>query len=141
NLRRSLDAPTTATISRMPRSVQSVHVFRHALILTAICLLTFFAGLGGSAIGDSDEAFYAESAREMIEQGDWITPHYNYDYRFQKPVLFYWLGALPCRVAGIGEAAARFPSALAGLGITLVTCACGRRWVDERTGLIAGAMV
>ena len=65
-------------------------MFRHALILTAICLLTFFAGLGRSAIGDSDEAFYAESAREMIEQGDWITPHYNYEYRFQKPVLFYW---------------------------------------------------
>jgi 4-amino-4-deoxy-L-arabinose transferase-like glycosyltransferase len=116
-------------------------VFRHALILTAICLLTFFAGLGRSAIGDSDEAFYAESAREMIEQGDWITPHYNYDYRFQKPVLFYWLVALSYLVAGIGEAAARFPSALAGLGIALVTCACARRWVDEPTGLLAGTIV
>ena len=29
----------------------------------------------------------------MIEQGDWITPHYNYEYRFQKPILFYWLVA------------------------------------------------
>jgi 4-amino-4-deoxy-L-arabinose transferase-like glycosyltransferase len=125
----------------MLRSVQSVHVFRHALILTAICLLTFFAGLGRSAIGDSDEAFYAESAREMIEQGDWITPHYNYEYRFQKPVFFYWLVALSYVVAGIGEAAARFPSALAGLGITLLTAACGRRWVNARTGLLAGAMV
>jgi len=37
----------------------------------------FFAGLGRSAIGDADEAFYAQSAREMVEQGDWITPHYN----------------------------------------------------------------
>src|SRR4029453_8953814 len=109
NLRRSLDAPTTATISRMPRSVQSVHVFRHALILTAICLLTFFAGLGRSAIGDSDEAFYAESAREMIEQGDWITPHYNYDYRFQKPVFFYWLVRLSYIVGGIWAGARRAP--------------------------------
>jgi 4-amino-4-deoxy-L-arabinose transferase-like glycosyltransferase len=116
-------------------------VFRHALILTAICLLTFFTGLGRSAIGDSDEAFYAESAREMIEQGDWVTPHYNYDYRFQKPVLFYWLVALSYLVAGIGETAARFPSALAGLGISLLTCACARRWVDHPTGLVSGAIV
>jgi 4-amino-4-deoxy-L-arabinose transferase-like glycosyltransferase len=132
---------SSAARQRANGSVQSVHVFRHALILTAICLLTFFAGLGRSAIGDSDEAFYAESAREMIEHGDWITPHYNYEYRFQKPVLFYWLVALSYVVAGIGEAAARFPSALAGLGITLLTAACGRRWIDARTGLLAGAMV
>ena len=69
------------------RSVQSVRVFRHALLVTALCLVTFFAGLGRSAIGDADEAFYAQSAREMVEQGDWITPHYNYEYRFQKPIL------------------------------------------------------
>ena len=62
--------------------------------MTALCLVTFFAGLGRSAIGDADEAFYAQSAREMVEQGDWITPHYNYEYRFQKPVFFYWLFSL-----------------------------------------------
>ncbi len=115
-------------------------MFRHALLLAALCLLTFFTGLGRSAIGDSDEAFYAQSAREMVEQGDWITPHYNYEYRFQKPVLFYWLVAVTYLVAGIGEAAARFPSALAGLGIALLTYACGRRWLGPGAGLAAGAI-
>ncbi len=71
----------------------------------------------------------------MIEQGDWITPHYNYEYRFQKPVFFYWLVALSFLAAGIGEAAARFPAALAGLGLALVTCGCGRRWLGARAGL------
>ena len=84
-------------------------MFRHCLLLTAICLATFFAGLGRSAIGDSDEAFYAESAREMVESGDWVTPHYNYEFRFQKPILYYWLVSATYRVWGIGEAAARFP--------------------------------
>jgi 4-amino-4-deoxy-L-arabinose transferase-like glycosyltransferase len=116
-------------------------VFRHCLLLIAICLLTFFAGLGRGAIGDSDEAFYAESAREMIESGDWITPHYNYEFRFQKPILFYWLAAGTYRVAGVDEAAARFPSALAGLALALMTFFCGRRWFDARTGLLAGAIV
>jgi 4-amino-4-deoxy-L-arabinose transferase-like glycosyltransferase len=116
-------------------------VFRHCLLLTAICLATFFAGLGRSAIGDSDEAFYAESAREMVESGDWVTPHYNYEYRFQKPILYYWLVSATYRVWGIGEAAARFPSALAALALTLMTFACGRRWFGPRTGLVAGLIV
>jgi 4-amino-4-deoxy-L-arabinose transferase-like glycosyltransferase len=116
-------------------------VFRHCLLLLAICALTFFAGLGRGAIGDSDEAFYAESGREMIESGDWITPHYNYEYRFQKPILFYWLAAGTYRVAGVDEAAARFPSALAGLALTLMTFFCGLRWFGSRTGLLAGAIV
>jgi 4-amino-4-deoxy-L-arabinose transferase-like glycosyltransferase len=122
-------------------SVQSVRVFRHVLLVTALCLVTFFAGLGRSAIGDADEAFYAQSAREMVESGDWITPHYNYEYRFQKPVFFYWLVAAAYVVAGIGETAARFPSALAGLALALMTWAVGRRWVGPSTGVVAGAIV
>jgi 4-amino-4-deoxy-L-arabinose transferase-like glycosyltransferase len=122
-------------------SVQSVRVFRQALLVTALCLLTFFAGLGRSAIGDADEAFYAQSAREMIESGDWITPHYNYELRFQKPVLFYWLVALTYTVGGVNETAARFPSALAGLALVLMALAVGRRWVGATTGLASGAIV
>src|SRR5690349_13607162 len=119
-------APTGQRWAGTPHSgsVQSVHVFRHCLLLLVICVLTFFAGLGRGAIGDSDEAFYAESGREMIESGDWITPHYNYEYRFQKPILYYWLAAGTSRVAGVGEVAARFPSVLAGLHLTLVSFFC-----------------
>jgi 4-amino-4-deoxy-L-arabinose transferase-like glycosyltransferase len=122
-------------------SVQSVRVFRHALLVTALCLVTFFAGLGRSAIGDADEAFYAQSAREMVEQGDWITPHYNYEYRFQKPVFFYWMVAVAYTVAGVSETAARFPSALAGLALALMTWAIGRRWVGASAGVVGGAIV
>ena len=32
-------------------------------------------------------------------------------------------------------------AALAGVGLVLVTAACGRRWYDEATGLLAGAIV
>ena len=109
--------------------------------MTALCLVTFFAGLGRSAIGDADEAFYAQSAREMVDSGDWITPHYNYELRFQKPVFFYWLVAAGYVIAGIGETAARFPSALAGLGLALMTLVVGRRWVNPATGVVAGAIV
>ena len=109
--------------------------------LLLLAALTFFAGLGRGAITDSDEAFYAESAREMVVSGDWLTPHYNYEPRFQKPILYYWLTAATYLGSGPTEFGARLWAALAGLGLVLVTAACGRRWYDESTGLLAGAIV
>ena len=114
---------------------------RATLLLLLLCGVTFLAGLGRPAIGDSDEAFYAEAAREMIERGDWLTPYYNYETRFQKPILFYWFVAATYTVAGVGEWQARLWSALAGVGLALITAAAGRRWRDDATGLLAGTIV
>ena len=110
-------------------------------LLVLLCVLTFFVGLGRPAITDSDEAFYAEAAREMVEGGDWITPHYNGQYRFEKPVLYYWSVALGYLVVGVSELAARFPSAVAGLVLAIATYASARRWYDEATGLLAGVII
>jgi 4-amino-4-deoxy-L-arabinose transferase-like glycosyltransferase len=108
--------------------------------LIVLCGLTFFVGLNRPAISDSDEAYYAEAGREMLETGDWLTPQYNYQPRFQKPVLFYWLAAGTYAVTGVHETAARLWSALAGLGLALLTRACAARWYDARTGAMAGAV-
>jgi 4-amino-4-deoxy-L-arabinose transferase-like glycosyltransferase len=105
-----------------------------------LAALAFFGGLGRGAIADSDEAFYAEAAREMIASGDWLTPHFNYDPRFQKPPLYYWLTAVTYLVLGPTEFAARLWSAIAGVGLAIVTMKCGRRWFDDTTGLLAGAI-
>ena len=82
--------------------------------------------------------FYAESAREMIERGDWLTPYYNGEPRFDKPVLYYWLVAASYVAAGPSPGAARAPAALAGVGLVLVTFFCARRWYDGPTALLAG---
>jgi 4-amino-4-deoxy-L-arabinose transferase-like glycosyltransferase len=115
-------------------------VRRSTIPVVLLALLSFFAGLGRGAIGDNDEAFYAESAREMVESGDWVTPHFNYEPRFQKPALYYWLTASLYAIIGPGEFAARFFAGLSGVGLVLVTTACGRRWYDESVGLLAGAI-
>ena len=114
---------------------------RSILLLVLLSSITFLAGLGRPAIGDSDEAFYAEAGREMVELGDWLTPHYNYEFRFQKPILFYWLVAGSFSTLGVGEAQARLWAGLAGMGLALVTFVIGRRSYDEATGLLAGAIV
>ena len=114
---------------------------RSTIPLVLLAALSFFAGLGRGAITDADEAFYAEAAREMVESGDWLTPRYNYEPRFQKPPLYYWLIAATYLVTGATEIGARIWSAFAGLGLVLVAAAAGRRWFDEDVALLAGAIV
>ena len=113
---------------------------KHLLLLIALSGLTLFAALGQPAITDSDEAFYAESAREMIELGDWLTPHFNYEFRFEKPILYYWLAAASYVVVGEAEWSARLPSALAGFGLMLLAYFIGRQWYNASTGFL-GAVI
>ena len=87
---------------------------RPVLTLLLICAFTYGLGLGGPAITDSDEAFYAEASREMVESRDWLTPRFNYEDRWQKPVLYYWLTASTYLVTGPTESAARLWAALSG---------------------------
>jgi 4-amino-4-deoxy-L-arabinose transferase-like glycosyltransferase len=115
-------------------------VRRSTLPLLLLAALSFLSGLGRGAIADTDEAFYAEASREMVESGDWLTPYFNYETRFQKPVLYYWLTSATYLALGPTETAARLWSALAGLALVAVTAACGRRWGDDDTGLLAGAI-
>jgi 4-amino-4-deoxy-L-arabinose transferase-like glycosyltransferase len=102
-------------------------VRRPVLTLLLLSSLTFFLGLGRQAITDSDEGFYAEAAREMVEGGDWLTPHFNYSERWQKPALYYWLTAATYLVLGPTEVAARLWSSLSGIGLVLLTWAIARR--------------
>jgi 4-amino-4-deoxy-L-arabinose transferase-like glycosyltransferase len=112
-------------MARVPRPV---------LTLLFLSSLTFFLGLGIQAITDSDEGFYAEAAREMVESGDWLTPHFNYTERWQKPALYYWLTAATYVVVGPTELAARLWSSLSGIGLVLLTWAIARRIVPDPIG-------
>ena len=113
---------------------------RRALLLILLSIPTFFVFLGSAAITDSDEAYYAEASREMIESGDWITPRFNYELRFEKPILFYWMVAATYAVAGVSEGAARFWAAMSGVGLVMVAYATGRRWIDDDAGFLGGAI-
>ena len=58
----------------------------------------------------------------MVESGDWLTPHFNYEQRWQKPALLL-AHRSHLLVVGSTEWAARFWSALSGLGLVLLTWA------------------
>ena len=115
---------------------------RPLLTLLLLCCVTAFVGLGRQAITDSDEAYYAEASREMLERGDWLTPRFNYRDRWEKPVLYYWLTAATYAVTGPDEFAARTWSALAGLGLALLTWSIARQaGASDSTAGLAGAIV
>jgi hypothetical protein len=86
-------------------------------ILLGLVLVLLFAGLGRVALTDRDEGANAEAAREMLEQGSWITPTFNYAPRFAKPALVYWLMAAGYAAFGVSEATARLPSAVAAAAL------------------------
>lgn len=77
----------------------------------------------------------------MVEGGDWLTPHFNYEERWQKPALYYWVTAATYVVAGPSEWGARWLSALSGLGLVLLTWAAARRvTARDDAAWLAGAI-
>ncbi|HWQ68521.1 MAG TPA: glycosyltransferase family 39 protein, partial [Patescibacteria group bacterium] len=107
------------------------------ILLIGASLLLFFYRLDSLFLFDADEPAYAEAAKEMLISGDWITPHFNFQPRFDKPILFYWLIALAYKGFGIGEYAARFWSAAFATGLTLSIYRFGRQLLGQRGACIA----
>src|SRR6267378_838139 len=107
-------------------------------LLALACAPIFFFRLGQPGLGDPDEGRNAEVAREILETGDWITPHMDGAPYLDKPPAFFWTVASSYRVLGVSELAARAPSAvLAVAGIVLVFWFARRR-IGEAAAWPAG---
>jgi 4-amino-4-deoxy-L-arabinose transferase-like glycosyltransferase len=82
-----------------------------ALFLVLMIQLLYL-GLGARPIEKIQEARVAETARNMVESGDWIVPYFRGEIRLRKPPLAYWLTALSYKAFGNSdEFSARFASA------------------------------
>lgn len=97
--------------------------------------------LGHFGLLDVDEAIFAECTREMIVSGDFVTPRYNGDLRWDKPPLTYWLMSVPMRLAGPTAFGARAWSAAAGALCALLLMLYGRLLWDRASGLAAGVVM
>ena len=123
--------------------------------LLVLCAINFFAFLGGHTLWDVDEPNNAVCAREMLLAGNWWVPMFNGDYRFDKPILIYWLMMPIDALFGINEWSARLPSALSLTALVLVIWGMTRRLMSvvavdadhlidaercERTALMAAGL-
>jgi len=114
--------------------------------LTAVALLlaalTCLWQLGALPISRSQELRVAETAREMVASGDYLTPRFNGELRFQKPPLAYWLTAASYRLLGrVDEFCARLPAALAAIGVMLLVTGWTRRQLGDPAALGALAVL
>ena len=91
------------------------------LWLLLIGWLAFLWNLGSIGLIDETEPLFAEAARQMTVTGDWITPYFNGDTRFDKPPLIYWLMVIGYQLLGVNTWAARLPSALAAIALTILS--------------------
>jgi 4-amino-4-deoxy-L-arabinose transferase-like glycosyltransferase len=94
-----------------------VLVWMSILWLLLIGWLAFFWNLGSTGLIDETEPLFAEAARQMTVTGDWITPFFDGETRFDKPALIYWLIALAYKILGVNSWAVRLPSAIAAMGL------------------------
>ena len=106
------------------------------LIIIAISSILFIPFIGGVHLFDWDEINFAESAREMMLTGDYLTVQVNFEAFWEKPPLFAWFQVLSMKIFGINEFAARFPNAVCGVITLLVLFNIGKKLYNEKFGLI-----
>ena len=99
-----------------------------------LCLvLLYFWGNGQLAVTAPVEVNYAQTAKEMLSAGDWLSPQIYGNYWYDKPIFFYWELLAAFSLFGVTDFAARFFPALFGALGLLLTYVFARRIYDERT--------
>ena len=107
------------------------------IVVLAFAATPYFVKLGASSLWDSNEAFYAETPREMIESHDYINPTFNYRARLNKPPLSYWIVAPFYLLFGVSEAAQRLPIVLGAMIMIATAYGLGRVVYSLDAGLLA----
>ncbi|MCY2986401.1 MAG: glycosyltransferase family 39 protein, partial [Planctomycetota bacterium] len=110
-------------------------IWMHLALIIVVAGIALFTNLGGPRLWDRDEPRNAGCALEMLQRGDWVIPFFNGELRAHKPALLYWLIMSAYSLFGVNEFAARFWSAVLGMGTALATYGIGRRLFHARVGL------
>jgi 4-amino-4-deoxy-L-arabinose transferase-like glycosyltransferase len=105
--------------------------FKITAFLTLFSALLFIPLTGRLHLFDWDEINFAESAREMLATGDYLTVRIFFEPFWEKPPLFIWFQVLSMKIFGVNEFAARFPNAIAGIFTLLVLYKQGRKLKNE----------
>src|SRR5208282_3795820 len=99
---------------------------RWAAIIALLLTLFSYSNIQRFPFVDPDEFDYITAARQMVVQGDWITPHFNGEARLVKPILFYWILIIAFKIFGIHIAVARLCSAAASAAAVIMIWLTGR---------------
>ncbi len=92
------------------------------VVVLTLGLLTFSPGQTTIAPMDRDEARFAQASKQMLADGDFITPRFQQELRAKKPVGIYWLQSASASLFGAESIASyRLPSLIGGLMVLAAT--------------------
>jgi 4-amino-4-deoxy-L-arabinose transferase-like glycosyltransferase len=126
------------------RKLATQFPLKHLVYVVLLMLLSgvlFFWQLDAYSVFNHTEAKQAEIARQVWVRHDWITPFYNGEIYFDKPILLHWLIRLGFSIFGLGEWAVRLPSAFAATGLVLSTWLFTAQFTSFRTAFLAATML
>lgn len=109
---------------------------RYSVYLLLLLSILFYIGIGQVHLFDWDEINFAESAREMMESGDYLRVQINFQPFWEKPPFFFWLQVVSMKLFGINEFAARFPNALLGFIYMVTLYFIGKKHFNGKFGLL-----
>lgn len=130
---REAGIPTSPILDRpSPRSTVSL------LILVALWLAIYAAGMFTPPLLDDVDTVHAEAAREMLLRHDWVTLYTNGLRYLEKAPLMYWGLAGSYELFGISDWSTRLPLMMGFLALVLATYGLGSYAFGERGGLYSG---
>lgn len=111
-------------------------------LLTVLCLMFLFFGLGDYPLMDVDETRYAVMARDLSRSFDWNSLMLNMTPFLEKPPLYFWLVASSIKImGGFSEWAVRLPIAILATFITFFTYFLGKKVISRKFGLISSIIL
>jgi 4-amino-4-deoxy-L-arabinose transferase-like glycosyltransferase len=133
------------TAGEMPRGQDPPLATAPRAALAALIGLFFILmlpNLDNSYPYQGDETFYTISALNMIDRGDYLAPFYAGEYRFNKPILTYWVALSAYRLFGASMWSARVPILLLACLTIFTTHRLALFTLrDPRKALLAAAML
>lgn len=115
---------------------------RYELIVLGLAAIVFLGCMvSPPSLMDDVDAAQPQIARNMIDSGDWVTPHLNGVAYLEKSPLKYWLIAVSMEIFGVRDWAARLPVALSAVGLCWLVFRIGCWAFSDKAGLYAGVVL
>jgi 4-amino-4-deoxy-L-arabinose transferase-like glycosyltransferase len=126
--------------------MQTAQPRRGVALLVALAAASYLPGLARLDLWEPDEPRIAQVAEELRSgvhgPAGRVLLHLNGEPYTEKPPLYSWLAAALGAPGGrVGEAAARLPSALAGIAVVGLAAAFGARLLGPGAGLLGAALL